>query len=181
MRFQMATPVTVPLAGLATGDHDDVAQLGPAAIEAIVDDEAPADAGAEREHDQIRRSSPRSEAPLGERRRVAVVLDAGGDRSAPARDRGSEHGQREIDRPQGDARAPIDVERDPISDRGRTVREQILDDAVDRGQHLGLVPSGVAISIVRPIVPSRATRPARIFVPPRSTPITRSSRTSRLR
>ena len=89
--------------------------------------------------------------------------------------------ERQVHGAKRDARAPVDVERDAVPDRGRAVREQVLDDAVDRAQHLRLVPSGVAISIVRPIVPSRATRPARIFVPPRSTPITRSSLTSRLR
>ena len=89
--------------------------------------------------------------------------------------------EREVDRAESNTRPPVDVEGDAVPDRGRAVREQVLDDAVDRPQYLGLVPSGVAISIVRPIVPSRATSPARIFVPPRSTPITRSSRTSRLR
>ena len=44
-----------------------------------------------------------------------------------------------------------------------------------------MISTGDGISIVRPIDPSRATRPARIFVPPRSTPITRSSYIARLR
>ena len=77
MRLEMPAAVAVPLARLATGDHDDVAELRPAAVEAIVDDEASADARAEREHDQVGRAPPRPEPPFGERRRIAVVLDAG--------------------------------------------------------------------------------------------------------
>ena len=50
--------------------------------------------------------------------------------------------EREVDRAERDARPPVDVEGDAVPDRGRTVREQVLDDAVDRAQHLGLVPVG---------------------------------------
>ena len=44
--------------------------------------------------------------------------------------------EREVHGAQGDAGAAIDVERDAVSDRGRAVDEQVLDDAVDRAQHL---------------------------------------------
>ena len=54
-------PVAVPPARLATGNHDRVTELRPAAVEVIVDDEASADARAEREHDQIGRTAPRAE------------------------------------------------------------------------------------------------------------------------
>ena len=74
----MAATVAVSLAGRATGDDDDVPELGPAAIETIVDDQASTDAGAEGEHDQVGRSAPGAEPPLGERGGIAVVLDAGG-------------------------------------------------------------------------------------------------------
>ena len=89
----MPAAVAVPLAGLATRDDDRVAELGPAAVEMIVDDEPSADSGAEREHDQIGRPPPRPEPPFGERRSVAVVLDAGGDGVAlPRTIRESERG-----------------------------------------------------------------------------------------
>ena len=128
-------------------------------------------------------SPPRAEAPLGERRGVAVVLDAGRKGVALARPvREVDVVEREVDRLEGDARAAVDVQRHAVADRSRTVSPEVRDDAVDRARAPPACPPvGVAISIVRPIVPSRATRPARIFVPPRSTPITRSSRTSRLR
>ena len=48
--------------------------------------------------------------------------------------------EREVDRAERNARPPVDVQGDAVSDRGRAIREQILDDAVDRTQHLGLVP-----------------------------------------
>src|SRR5437879_4404606 len=50
-RLQMAVAVTVPLTGRPTGDDDDVPELRPAAIEAVVEDDPAADAGAESEHD----------------------------------------------------------------------------------------------------------------------------------
>ena len=137
VRLEMPAPVAVPLARLAAGDDDDVPELGPAAIETVVDDEAAADARAEREHDQVRRAPPRPEPPLGERRGVAVVLDAGRQPVALAGAVREVHlVEREVHRAQRDAGAAIDVERDAVADRGRAVREQVLDDAVDRAQHL---------------------------------------------
>ena len=59
VRLEMPAAVAVPLAGLATRDHDRVAELRPAAVEMIVDDEPSTDSGPEREHDQIRRPPPR--------------------------------------------------------------------------------------------------------------------------
>ena len=50
--------------------------------------------------------------------------------------------EREVDRAERNAGPPIDVERDAVPDRGRAVGEQILDDAVDRAQHLRLVSVG---------------------------------------
>ena len=100
----MPASVAVPLARLAAGDHDDVAELGPAAVEPVVDDEAAADARPEREHDQVGRAPPRPETPLGERRGVAVVLDAGREAVALAGAVRKVHVvEREVDRPQRDA------------------------------------------------------------------------------
>ena len=70
----MPATVTVALAWLPARDDDDVAKLRPTTVETIVDHEPSADAGAEREHDQIGRSPPRPEAPLGERRRIYAAI-----------------------------------------------------------------------------------------------------------
>ena len=90
--------------------------------------------------------------------------------------------EREVHRTEGDAGPAVDVERHAVADRRRAVGKRGRRPRRRwRPRTSSCVPSGVAISIVRPIDPSRATRPARIFVPPRSTPITRSSCIARLR
>ena len=65
----------VALARRAVRHHDDVAELGPAAVERAVEHDAAADAGAEREHDEVVGAAARAEPPLGERGGVRVVLD----------------------------------------------------------------------------------------------------------
>lgn len=135
--LEMPVPVAVPLARLSAGDHDHVPELGPAPVEMVVDDQSAADPGAEGEHDQIRGTSTCSEPPLGERRSIAVVLDAGGqpvERSGAVRE--VHLVQRKIDSPQCDTGTAIDVERDAVSDRRRPVPEQVLNDSVDRVQDL---------------------------------------------
>jgi len=118
----MAVAVACPLARLTTRDDDRVTQLGPTAVEVIVDDQAAADARAEREHDQVGYSPPRSEAPLGEGCGVAVVLDTGGKRVALARPvREVDAVERKVHGPESDAGSPVDVQRNPVSDRGRTI------------------------------------------------------------
>ena len=74
--------MAVALAPRAVGIHDDVPQLGPAAVEASVEHDAAADARPERERDQVGGAAARADAPLRERHRVAVVLDP--DRDAEA-------------------------------------------------------------------------------------------------
>src|SRR4051794_19416641 len=113
MRLEMPAAVTVPLARLAARDHDDMAELGPAAVEMVVDHDPSAHAGSEREHDQIRRTSPRAEAPFGKCRSVAIVLDPGWDGVQLTGAIGKVHAvEREVDRAERDARAPVDVQRD---------------------------------------------------------------------
>ena len=139
----MPATVAVPLAGLATRDHDRVPELGPAAVEMIVDDEPSADSGPEGEHDQVGRSPPGTETPFGEGRRVAVVLDTCWDGVAlPRAIRKMNAMEREVDRAERHTRPPVDVEGDAVPDRGCAIREQILDHAVDGTQHRGLVPVG---------------------------------------
>ncbi len=74
-RLEVPVAVAVPLARRAVRHDNDVAELGPAAVEATVQDHASADARAERERNEIGRALPRSYTPLGERDRVPVVLD----------------------------------------------------------------------------------------------------------
>ncbi len=57
-RLEVAATVAAPLAGRAVGVDDDVPELGPAAVEAAVEDDAPTDPGPEREGDEVR-ASPR--------------------------------------------------------------------------------------------------------------------------
>ena len=135
--LEMPSPVAASLTGSPTGDDHDVPELGPTPVEAIVDDEAAADAGSESEHDQVCRLPPRPEPPFGERRGIAVVLDAGRQGVALASAIGEvDRVQREVRRSQGDAGATIDVEGHAVPDRSRAIDEQVLDNAVDRGQHL---------------------------------------------
>jgi hypothetical protein len=74
-------------AGWPVGLDDHVAELGAeaggAAEHRPVDDHASADAGAEREHDQVTRRASVHELGLGDRRAVAVVVDVDRDVEAP--------------------------------------------------------------------------------------------------
>ena len=74
--LEMAPPVAVPRARRPARLHDDVAELGPAPVEPVIEYEPAADASAEREHDEVGRAAPRAEPPLRQCRRVRVVLDA---------------------------------------------------------------------------------------------------------
>ncbi len=137
VRLEMPSAVAVSLAGLPTCNDDHVPELGPTAVETIVDHEAASDACAEGEHDQVGGRPSCAEPPFGECRGVAVVLDAGGQAVALAGAIGKvDLVEREVHRAQGDTGAPIDVERDAVPDRGRTFGEKVLDDAVDPAQHL---------------------------------------------
>jgi hypothetical protein len=66
-------------AGSAAVVEDDVTQLGaradPSAVRPAVEDQPAADAGPERQQDEVGRSAARSELPLGDRSGVAVVVD----------------------------------------------------------------------------------------------------------
>ena len=96
-------PWQFPWQGWPSGDDDDVPELGPAAVEVVVDDDAAADARPERQHDQVRHAPPGPETPLGECRGIAVVLDAGRQAVALARAVREVHVvEREVHRPQRD-------------------------------------------------------------------------------
>ena len=114
-------------------------ELGPAPVQPVVDHDSAADAGAEREHDQVTRLVSRPQPPLGERCGVAVVLDTGRQCIARASAFGEVHGvERKVHRTEGDAGPAVDVERHAVADRRRTVGNQVVDDAVDGPENLVL-------------------------------------------
>ena len=130
--LEVPVAVAAPLARRPIGRDDDVTELGPAAVEPSVDHHAAADAGSERERDEVVRAPARADPPLRERDRIAVVLDPDRQREPLAEMcREVERAQREIDGAEADPRAPIDVHRDPDPDRGGAVGEQILDEPVE--------------------------------------------------
>ncbi len=136
MRLEMTVAVAVSLAWLAAGENDHVPELRPTAIEPVVQNDATADAGTQRQHDHVGRVPPRSEPPFGERGRIPVVLDPGGQAvTAPGAPREVDVTQRKIHRPKCNAGAAIDVERHPVADRGRPLAEEVEDDPVDGLEH----------------------------------------------
>ena len=140
--LEMPSPMAVSLTGLASGDYDDVPELGPPAIETIVDDKASAHAGAEGEHDQIRCSLAGAELPFRKRGGIPVVLNSRGQPVAVPRPVGKVHCvERKICGPHRHPGAPIDIERNAVPDRSNAVREKVVDDTVDRRQHLLLGPA----------------------------------------
>ena len=153
-RLEVPAPVAVPLAAWAIRLDDDVAQLGPASVQAPVEHDSAADTGPEREREHVGGSPPRTEPPLGERRRVAVVLEP--DRqSKPLAQAGPEVevGEREVVRAQRDPRRTVDRHGDTDPDRSRTVLEQPLDHGVELAEE-GVGPVGRCGDLDRP--PDRA-------------------------
>ena len=73
VRLDVAVAGARALAGLAVLDDHHVPDLGPAAVELAVEDEAAADAGAEREQDEVAGAAAGAVHELGERGGAAVV------------------------------------------------------------------------------------------------------------
>lgn len=135
--LEVATPVTVALAGRPSLDHDGVPELGPTAVEPIVDHDAATDPRTEREHDQVARAPPGAESPLGKSCRIAVVLDSGRQPVTLARaGRKVNVVNRQVDCTEGDTAPPVDIERDAVPDRSRSFLEQVVDEAVDGAEDL---------------------------------------------
>ncbi len=142
VRLDVTAAVTVPLARLSTGDDDGVPELRPAAIQVTVDDNAAADPRSEREHDHVRHAPPCSQAPLGQRGGVAVILGAGRKPEAVARSlRKVDILKRQIDGLERQARTAIDVQRDAEPDCERPLADELRHDAVDRSEYLLLARS----------------------------------------
>src|SRR5260221_9548940 len=76
--------MAVALARLSTGLDDDMTQLCPTVVEAIVDHYPATDACAKRQHHEVARSTAGSEPPFGQRGCIAVVLDPYGEPEAGA-------------------------------------------------------------------------------------------------
>ena len=180
-RLEVTAPRAVALARRPVGDDDHVPELGPAAVEGPAEHEAAADARAEREHDEVVRPAARAQAPFGERGRVRVVLDRGRDAEALAQHpRERDPGERDVRRVE---RAPRRGGRARTGRRGRVPRSRRRRDRRRPGRSPRRAPpasrSGSGSSEVWRTVPSRSSTPARIFVPPRSTPMTRWALTGR--
>ena len=125
------------------------------AIHLPVEDEPAADARAEGEHHHVARSASGADLPLGERRRVRVVVDPDREREAlPHPVAEVEIGERNVhgrDRP---ARALVDRRGEPEADRDHTVSAQLLDHFVQAGEQILLGPGGSG-----PLQPGRRSRP----------------------
>ena len=156
-RLQAAVVGAASRARRAVGVDDDVAELGRRPAGAVheppVDDEAAADAGAERQHDRVARPARLAPAPLGEHRRVAVVVDRDG--QAEPLGQHVAHGdavQREVVGVERHARLRIDQAGDAEPDRehlrGRRLDRLLhrLDELVD--QRAGVVRARQAIGAV---------------------------------
>ena len=179
--LEVAAPGAVALARRAVGDHDHVTELGPTAVERAAEDEAAADPGAEREHDHVLarpalRPAATRRAPRRSRR----------SRPSPARRSARPSRGRARRPPAGCSRAErlpgrtIDHRRDPEPECADAPAGERLDRRRDPLQQLRL-RAGRRPHLV-PVerrVPSASIAPARIFVPPRSTPMTRLASTGR--
>src|ERR1700752_3394022 len=107
--------------------NDDMAELGPATEEASIVDDPATHPCAEREHDEVLRSSSGTTPPFGERCRARVVLDR--DRKPEPLTRPGEKVdvvEREVHRVQDAARPSLEVRRNAIADRGDAVVEECL-------------------------------------------------------
>ena len=147
----------VPRARRAVGVDDDVAELGRRAAlavhEAPIDEQAPADARPERQHDRVTRSARLAQPRLREQRRVAVVVDR--DRQAEALGQHVAHRdavQRQVVGVERHARRRVDETGDPEPDRedrrGRGLARLLdrLDELVD--ERAGVVRAGQTVGAV---------------------------------
>ena len=152
-----------------------------AAVRLSVEDQSAADAGPERQEDQVAGAAPGPETPLGDRGRVRVVVDRDA-HPPPALHPVAkvDVGERDVRREDGAPRRLVDRGRDGEPESPDAVVEQLLDRVVEAGQQVFLSKQvGVGRSCRRSTVPCRSTSPARIFVPPRSTPMTSSGADTR--
>ena len=176
VRLDVAAARAGALARLAVLDDHHVPDLGPAAVELAVDDDPAADAGAERQQHEVVRAPPGAVRELGERRRAPVVDHA---------DRHAEPRREHLPQPR---RPAIGVFTAPNATPVRwstragtpnptatTSGRAQLDDRLDeRVEQLVLrVERRRRSRTLERRRPASSRTPARIFVPPRSTPITR--------
>ena len=162
----------------AVVDEDDVTELDAgtdrSAVGATAEDQTAADAGAEREHHHVARAATGTRHPLGDRGRIRVVLDRDG-QAEPLAHQIPERNVDQRDVRRGDRHSDplVDSGWNTEADRRHAVVEK-LREPLPRARPAGTprTTRGVGYSQLRETVPSRLTTPARIFVPPTSTPIT---------
>ena len=125
--------MAVPLARRPARENDHVTDLRPSPIEPVVEDDAAADPGSKGEQDEVRAPPPCAERPLGERRRIRVVLHTDREAETFARVRGEiEVVELQVGRPQHASRAAIEIRRHAEADGTDRVREHGLHGLVER-------------------------------------------------
>ena len=174
VRLEVAAAGARALAREPVDDDHHVPELCVRTEEPAAGDDAAADAGAQREQEQVAHSAPRAEPVLCERGATRIVLDL--DRQAdavvhPVAERNV--AQRDVHRAERHPALVVDPRRDAEADSRDAVLRQ-------RENALGELSSSAVCEVVtvgRSTVsctwPSESTIPARIFVPPMSTPMTR--------
>ena len=106
------------------------------AIEPVVEDEAAAHAGAEREHDDMSGLARGAKPVLGDRCGVAVVFDQDGNPEAvPEAIAKVDAGERDVHRGDRAPRALVDRRRNPYAERSEPPFGEAPDDALELGEH----------------------------------------------
>ena len=135
-------------------------------------DHSAADPGAERQHHEVVDAASGTRAPFGDRSRVRVVVEADRQAEAVLHQRAERAiDERDVHAFDDDTRRLVDRRRDAEADRPDLVVEQCHDRRLELCEHRFLRVLRVGRSRRRTISPERVTTPARIFVPPTSTPM----------
>ena len=177
VRLDVAAAGARALARLAVLDDHHVAELGPAAVEPAAGDDAAADAGAERQQDEVARRPARAE--RGARRSAAALASLSTPTGRPSHSRISSRKSRScngmLTRAERGAGALVDARRNAEPDRrdvGVLELAHHLHERVEQRLPATRAASGARAVAFDAARPRRRARP-RILVPPRSTPMTR--------
>ena len=166
------------LAGDAVELDHRVPELGPAAVEPAVEDDAAAAARAERQHHHRLGAAAGAGAVLGERRHVRVVLERRPEAraGAPCRPARSTSRERDVHRADDPAAlssrdgTPKPTAPTPSSSSSRDRRLERREQVLLRARRRRVLAVALDLAVA-------STIPARIFVPPTSTPMTRCALT----
>ena len=179
-RLDVAAPGAVSLAGRPVGDDDDMPELGDAAVERAAEDESAADTGAEREDDQVVDAAARAELPSASAATLpSFSTTAGRPKRSWTRSASETSRSGMLTEPSAFLvlRSMTDVIPNPIaacSSASGSIAAAIPSRSASCDSSIGVGTSCRSCS-----VPSASTDPVAIFVPPRSTPMTRWGATGR--